>query len=264
MMSPMRHDDRPEPGIDDEPAVRAYAVTHPAGRVALAPADGWDQLVYAARGVMTVRADVGTWVVPPHRAVWVPSGVRHVVDATGPLALRTLFFRAGLVGLPARPAVVNVPPLVRELVLHASREAPLRLERPEHAAVVTLLGHRLALLPEAPLQLPWPTDDAARRLAEALMDDPAGDAPVAALARACGGGRRTLERRFATETGLTIGRWRTRARLLAALRLLAEGHTTTRVGGAVGFATPSAFAAAFRRELGTSPQRFAARSGDRE
>lgn len=249
----MRHD-----AVGDEPAVRAYAVTHPAGRVALAPAAGWDQLVLAARGVMTVRTDVGTWVVPPHRAAWVPAGIRHVVDATGPVALRTLYFRHGLVGLPGRTAVVNVPPLVRELVLHAAREAPLHLERPEHAAVVTLLRQQLALLPEAPLQLPWPTDPEARRLADRLAADPSSSAPVAELAAEVGAGRRTLERRFVAETGLSIGRWRTRARLLEALRLLAGGATTTGAAVAVGYATPSAFAAAFRRELGTSPRRFTA------
>lgn len=253
MMSLVRHDP-----VGDEPAVRAYAVTHQAGRVALAPADGWDQLVLAARGVMTVRTSVGTWVVPPHRAVWVPTGVRHVVDATGPVALRTLYFRAGLVGLAARTAVVNVTPLVRELVLHAALRAPLRLELPDHAAVVTLLREQLRLLPEAPLQLPWPTDPEARRLAERLVADPSASTSVSEMAAEVGAGRRTLERRFAAETGLTIGRWRTRARLLEALRLLAEGATTTGAAAAVGYATPSAFAAAFRRELGTSPRRFAA------
>jgi hypothetical protein len=35
-----------------------------------------DQLVYASRGVMTVRTGDGTWVVPTHRAVWIPAAVR--------------------------------------------------------------------------------------------------------------------------------------------------------------------------------------------
>ena len=48
-----------------EPAVRGYAVTHPAGRVVLPAASGWNQLLFASAGVMTVETAAGRWVVPP-------------------------------------------------------------------------------------------------------------------------------------------------------------------------------------------------------
>jgi quercetin dioxygenase-like cupin family protein len=47
-----------------------------------------DQLVYASRGVMTVRTKVGTWVVPTHRAVWISAQVPHAITMSGsPCAL---------------------------------------------------------------------------------------------------------------------------------------------------------------------------------
>ena len=39
------------------------------------------QLVYAARGVMTVDTREATWVVPPQRAVWMPPRVEHRLTA---------------------------------------------------------------------------------------------------------------------------------------------------------------------------------------
>jgi AraC-like DNA-binding protein len=49
------------------------------------------------------------------------------------------------------------------------------------------------------------------------------------------------------------GRWRTTARLAAALPLLAAGTPVATTAHQVGYATPSAFVAAFRREIGTTP-----------
>ena len=37
----------------------------------------WPQLIYAARGVLTVWTEVGSWIVPPNAAVWAPAGIRH-------------------------------------------------------------------------------------------------------------------------------------------------------------------------------------------
>ncbi len=56
--------------------------------------------------------------------------------------------------------------------------------------------------------------------------------------------------------GMTFDRWRTHARLRAALSLLAEGRPVSRVAHTVGYATPSAFLAAFRRTVGTTPGRY--------
>ena len=68
---------------DDGYAVRGLAFTHPRGPVTLPHADGWDQLIYAASGVMTVHTDDGVWVIPPDRAVWVPSGLGNRVEMGG-------------------------------------------------------------------------------------------------------------------------------------------------------------------------------------
>jgi len=50
--------------------------------------------------------------------------------------------------------------------------------------------------------------------------------------------------------------WRRRMRLMHALRLLAAGRGVTEVGLEVGYSSTSAFIAAFKRELGTTPFRY--------
>ena len=55
---------------------------------------------------------------------------------------------------------------------------------------------------------------------------------------------------------MSVGTWRQRARLVAALELLAGGEPVGRVAAAVGYSTPSAFGAMFVRHMGTSPGRY--------
>src|SRR5271169_4608869 len=80
----------------------------------------FDQLVYASRGVMTVRTSDGAWVVPTHRAVWIPAAVPHSIAMSGTVAMRTLYLRPRMTtALPQGCCVVNVSPLLRELIIHA-------------------------------------------------------------------------------------------------------------------------------------------------
>ena len=76
------------------------------------------------------------------------------------------------------------------------------------------------------------------------------------MARRVATSARTLERIFQEETGMTFGRWRQQLRLLQAMRLLAAGRPVTAVALEVGYDSPSAFIAMFKRTLGTTPHRY--------
>ena len=74
-----------------------------------------------------------------------------------------------------------------------------------------------------------------------------------------GASARTLSRLFVKETDMTFGAWRQQARLLKALEMLAGGHGVTVAALELGYQSPSAFIAMFRRALGVSPGRYFAR-----
>ena len=63
-------------------------------------------------------------------------------------------------------------------------------------------------------------------------------------------------RLFHDELGLTFYEWRTQLRVYHALVLLADGHDTTHVAYACGWANPSSFIAAFTALIGTTPGRY--------
>jgi AraC-like DNA-binding protein len=193
-------------------------------------------------------------------ALWVPAGIEHAERMFAPVTMRTLYFAPRLVAhLPrAECRAVNISSLLRELILHASRQGALDRRRRTHAHLIGMLLDQLAGVTAVPLQLPTPRDPRARRVASRLRAAPDDVATVGALARRAAASRRTIERLFLRETGMTIAEWRRRLRLLHAVRLLAEGEAVTAVSLACGYASVSAFIAVFKKEFGATPGRYAA------
>ncbi|MDD3836899.1 MAG: helix-turn-helix domain-containing protein [Phenylobacterium sp.] len=218
----------------------------------------WGQLIYAASGTMRVATDEAAWLVPPTRAIWVPPRVAHEIHMRGQTAMRTLYIapeRAS--ALPPACRALEVSPLLRELVLHIVG-GMLSADAPEDERLCGVLIDLLARSEATPLGLPLPKDPRARRLAEAFLADPGNAAPLAALAREAAAGLRTLQRRFAAETGLTLEAWRTRARLQHGLVQLADGASVTAAALEAGYASPSAFIAAFKAAFGVTPAKYRA------
>lgn len=214
------------------------------------------QLIYASRGVMTVWTEAGTWVVPPQRAVWIPAKTPHAITMYGPVSMRTLYLKPRLVRLSRECCVVNVSPLLRELILHACRFPALRRRVRTQAHLIDVILDQLEIVEMSPLQLINPKDARAARIAEALSADPADARPLADICKLAGASKRTIERLFQSETHMSLGGWRQQLRLLRSLRLLAAGEPITRVALESGYSTPSAFIAMFRKAFGTTPRRY--------
>jgi AraC-like DNA-binding protein len=237
--------------------VRTLAVGYASGTVLDSHSHDWAQLVYASQGVMSVETEEGTWVVPSDRAVWIPAAVRHSIAMSGRVAMRTLYISPRLVrSLPARCCVVAVAALLRQLVQHVIELGMLRRDVPEHRRLAGFLLDQLRTLPAVPLELPMPRDSRALRIADRLRQNPGDETAVDAIARAAGASRRTVERIFQKETGMSLGRWRQQARLQHAMRLLARGESVTSTALEVGYESVSAFIAAFSSALGTTPGRY--------
>jgi AraC-like DNA-binding protein/quercetin dioxygenase-like cupin family protein len=237
--------------------VRAYARTYPKGFDIPLHRHAWGQLIYARAGVMTVTvaspAQPGSWVVPPQRALWVPAETDHWIRCGTRLSMRTLYIAPATRALPERCCVVNVPPLLRELIL-SSVEAPGPTRRRRLLTALILNEIRVATV--APLHLPEPSDPRLLRITGALRERPGDARTLGAWAREAGASTRTLSRLFVAQTGMTFRQWQRQARLLAALVLLAEDTPVTTVAFDLGYESPSAFISAFRRALGKTPRRY--------
>jgi AraC-like DNA-binding protein len=215
------------------------------------------QLVYASSGVMTVTTRSAAYVVPTHRAVWMPPEVEHRIDAHRVVTMRSLYIDPGLAGaFPEEPTVLQVTPLLRELIGAAVAMDNYYLPDSPQSRVIDVILDQIAAQPSVSLALPLPTDQRLKRITQSLMRNPADSRILDEWSRHAGASKRTINRLFTRETGMTFRAWRQQLRLQRALELLAAGDSVTRVALEIGFDNTSAFIAMFRRCLGTTPTRY--------
>lgn len=233
----------------------------PSGETSPAQTHARGHLVYAARGVLSVHTERGTSIVPANRVAWTPAGFTHRHRAHGHTDMRIVFLPASLARLvPDHPAVFEASDLARELLLTLTGprnyEPTARdVDRAALARVRRVLVDELHEAHEQPLHLPEPHDDRLRAIAGTLYENPADNSSLAELGRATGASARTLSRLFHNELGMTFYEWRAQLRIYHALVLLADGHDTTHVAHACGWANPSHFIAVFTELVGTTPGR---------
>ncbi|MEU6478572.1 helix-turn-helix transcriptional regulator [Streptomyces sp. NPDC047017] len=215
------------------------------------------QLAWARTGVLMVDIQDRCWVLPPHLALWIPAGVGHATAALRESVLQGIYLDPALCPLAwSTPTVLAVPPLARHLIDHLTGD----LSPGARARAEIVLLDVLRPAAGAVFELPLPADPRAREVAGLLLEDPADPRGLGQLAHVVGSSARTLLRLFLAETGMTFNQWRVHARLQAALAHLAEGAPVARVAERVGYGTPSAFVAAFRRVTGETPAAYFARA----
>ncbi len=254
LLPPLHDDD-----LESPRTLVAFAFDYPRGHHIPQHKHRRHQLLYAVAGAMTVTADRGRWIVPPQFAVWIPAGTAHAIAMPEAVGMRTLYVaREARPDLPADCGVRHVSGLMRELVLRA-----MALPRDYDAAgpdgrLAEVILDEIGRLAPAPLHLPWPADRRIARIAAAIQATPDDGRTLADWALGTGASERTLARLFMRETGLGFGSWRRRARLVHAVHRLAMGAGVTETALDCGYDSISAFVAAFRRDLGVSPGRYAA------
>jgi AraC-like DNA-binding protein len=215
------------------------------------------QFLYAVEGTMRVRTPRRAWIVPPTRALWVPSHTPHEIQMYGVVEMRSLYVNdAAGAGMPSSCVVLNVTPLLRELVVRAMA-LPVRYdEGGDDGLLMKLLMAEIRRLPPCALDLPLPESPDLTRLCERILTDLSTRRPCDFDAGRMNTSTRTLYRRFLRETGITFARWKQQARLLESIRRLAEGTAVTTVAMDLGYGSPSAFSTMFRRALGIAPRAF--------
>jgi AraC-like DNA-binding protein len=217
------------------------------------------QFLYAIEGVMRVTTDVGVWLIPPRRGLLIAPGVAHELTMLTNVSMRSLYIvPAALPELVAGCRLIEVSSLLRELVQALVAE-PVEYPIPgrgEHLAALIL--SELGAAATVPISIPWPRDRRLVRVCEAIMDNPGDTRSIDEWAFHVGASARTLMRLFPKETSLPFRQWVQQVHLADAFCRLARGDSVGSIAAALGYASPSAFTAMFRRVLGKTPQDYLA------
>jgi AraC-like DNA-binding protein len=186
-----------------------------------------------------------------------PAARAHAIRCVGEVHMRSL-----LVAVDAGPKLldqtqaVGISALLRELIRAAMDVQQPYAPGTRDGRVMRLILDELRALPVLPLHLQMPTDPRLLRICQALQRQLDDASTMADWAQELAIDVKTIQRLFVKETGLTFGQWRQQARLLRALELLATGEKVIDVALALGYESPSAFAAMFRKQFDQTPSQF--------
>ena len=240
-------------------SVVAIANDYPAGLTFPAHTHRRAQFAFAARGTISVATPEGRWLVPPQRACWVPAGLPHEMTMSGPVTMLNAFVsptEANAARMPAHCCVYGVSTLLKQLLEEAVGLPAMYDVDSRAGKLMDLLVAEIASMPSLSLNAPLPSDPRLARACRKLFDAPSIAKKLDSMAAEVGMSRRTFTRLFRVQTGVSFAEWRQQVCLLAAIERLSRGQPVTVVALDLGYASPSAFASAFRRVLGKAPTHY--------
>ncbi|PHR85405.1 MAG: AraC family transcriptional regulator [Colwellia sp.] len=217
----------------------------------------WHQLLYASSGVLIVDVIGERLFIPPENTVWLPSGYQHSVSTEYGAELKSLYIDSSYRQLPTdKSLVLKISPIIKALIIEISTfdvEYPILGYEQD---VVSLMLSTLPRLKRVTDHLPWPESSELLKMCCQLYEQPGGKQTTLMLADNLAMSKRTLERKFHRETGMTIQAWSLRLRFLKAIELLTAGHSITNISLDLGYSSPSPFIYMFRNISGMSPREY--------
>lgn len=213
------------------------------------------QLIWPLRGVAKIATPQHIWLLSPGRALWIPGGTPHGLQAIESVITQNIYFNASFSRLHGEQCRgFSTTPLL-DTLLEAGLEEPLPAGR--GALIHALLGDEFSRLPASGLcHVPLPRDRRLRQVCDTLCRELGHTEPLAWWGKKVGASERTLARLFREETQLSFSEWKQQLRLLEAVCNLARGVAVSQLACELGYGSPSAFIAMFRKKLGVSPQRY--------
>jgi len=220
-------------------------------------------LLCASAGVLRLEAQGQAWLLPPARAALIEAGRAIRVSIPQPVTTASVLFHTGFTAVPPAPLTVfDLSPLARLLVNECGAwgesDEPLDGYAESLFAALAAVTWRLAERP-SPVVVPAGRSPELRRALRLTEERLGGEVRFEDVAREVGLVPRSLARRFEEETGMT---WRAvlrRMRVLRAIEELAAADTpVTRIAFMVGYASLSAFNAAFQELTGRTPTQYRA------
>lgn len=217
-------------------------------------------LAWCYRGTVSVHLADAMWRLAPGQGVWIPAGTAHTARHEGTAIGCYTYVPDQALAAPIRVVTrVQVPRAVQEMMLHLGvndMDEGLRVRI--QSVLIELLQQSAQSFADAGGEVPLPGDERVGGLVRTVLASPGDPRSAGELCAAHGLHERSVLRIFQGDVGMTFGQWRTGVRLTSAARLMIDGDPVGVAGVKSGYASTSAFSAAFKERYGMTPRRYVA------
>jgi AraC-like DNA-binding protein len=215
-------------------------------------------LLYPAAGAVKVNWELGYWLVPPRRVLWIPSTLSFQAKALGRADVRCLSIHGDALprNAPVQARMLQVTSLLHELMIRASELSVGNNQDCHYLNVIRTLLGEIDWAAIHPLSLPLLRDERLCAMEAALQCNPGNALSLEEWALRLSTSTRSLSRLFTQEAGMSFIVWRDQMRAAAALPLLAARKPLIDIALELGYVTAWSFTAMFKRVTGQLPSRY--------
>ncbi|ODN43975.1 hypothetical protein BGC07_01505 [Piscirickettsia litoralis] len=215
------------------------------------------QLLYAIDGTMLITTNSQVSILPPTKAAWIPPQTPHQGKTHGILKSRNLYFNTTYFNnLPQVPQVINVTPLLRELIKRACEFPITQTLNSVDLRLASVIVDEIIRAEKTPYIIPLPQDKRAKKATEILMQHTDQSLSIQTIAKNVGTSSRTLTRLFKKETGMNFSQWHQQLKLIRSIEFLSTTRSVTQTAQLLGFSSDSAFITMFKRLTGETPSQY--------
>lgn len=243
-------------GFLDYP-VYAFSENYPHGHIEDWHSHDRIQLIHTLTGVIRIQTHEGIWIIPPGRGVWIPAHKPHALLSSGDVKARGVFIEDTLQhDIQNECRVVAIPALLRELISSAMDIQNEIQPESRNERLLQLILDEVRLLPALAFNLPDPQSPKLQQLCQRIKENLALEWSMEESAQQLHISSKTLARHFQKETGLHFSHWVRQAKLMQAMIDLAMNKPVLNVALDLGYESPSAFSAMFKRETSMTPSDY--------
>lgn len=234
------------------------AETMPEWEHVLSHTHPWGQLTYTSNGVLTVVTDVGKFVIPPNKALWLPPNVAHETYCRFGGEFRSVYIDNQFVErIGTNVKTVEVSDLLRSLIL-AVCDWPHDYElTAKRQRLIDVFIDTLEEAPENQLMMPLTSDPRILPIVSELIAEPGSSKTLTQWGQQVGASGRTINRLFQAHLNMSFSAWRQKLKALKAVEMLATNMPHQHIAQQLGFESDSAFNTSFKKHFGISPGQFA-------
>ncbi|WP_020597314.1 AraC family transcriptional regulator [Spirosoma panaciterrae] len=221
------------------------------------------QFLYTEGGIVHVAIPGKTFFLPARHYMWIPPGIAHSIHASSPeVIMRNLYFplEEDDPAFYFEAGIYPVNDLLFQMIIFSNRWSG---DVDQTNGNWSLFARAIkAVLPEIssynlPLALPYAKDKRLSDIIDYMGNNLQEPLTFPDLARRFGFSERSLSRLFRQDLGLSFIQYLTIQRMLLALELLLDNHTSVKeIAALVGYNSVPTFSTTFYKLIGIRPSDY--------
>jgi AraC-like DNA-binding protein/quercetin dioxygenase-like cupin family protein len=194
------------------------------------------QFLVGNSGYMTAMTEEGAFMLPGGYAILIAPDLPHAVQTFGECRMHSVYLEESVLrGFWGPTRIVKVSALLDASIEALANEPVLYDESGRGHHLAALILDEIRNADPQPYTVPLPSEKQLRKLCRDLLDNPGNKLTIDDWADKVGMSRRTMTRKFRSETGMSFIEWRQRLRVSHVMRRLAEGIPLAVAGTEAGY-----------------------------